>query len=734
MDLVDILKIRSHYCIKRDYYWLLPILIGCISFSIVLGVDVLYPSQIAWLGGGDSYLGFISWLFFRHSSWSLPLGLNPNYGLEIASSIMFNAGGLALFFKPFSQLLPEVFQFTGIWLLGCFVLQSWFSWKIVSIYTHDVRFKCLIAAIVTFSPPMMYRLAIHHGFACHFLLLAAFYLMLQRFSPRRSFLLWMTLILIALVLNFYMFVMIFGLWFLSELDYFFASSNKKLGQLLLKIMLSLGSVAFIGWLVGYFVMGSSSTREFGFGLFRMHLLSIFDSYGWSYLLPAIKTSKKDFLPFNLSDGTYEGFNYLGLGVLMLLIIVLLKLIKSKKSIKTYFLDAIRAKPFLSIYFFGLFLFSLSNNITLGTINLHVPLPEFILSIASILRSSGRLFWPLFYLILISICIISLKIFSRNVAYFLLTLVLFVQVMDTSAGWIPIKKNFHQARNLDRLESLKSPFWKSASERYSNIKLFRLSDSQMQSNWELFSTYAASHYMGTNAVYQARVDSKKVEKYNDSQDEKLLSGNYASDAFYIVSDEWVFAVLKNLHKSDDLFARIDNFNVLAPGWKKCKECFQLTKESEVNIQYPKVLLGEVVPFSRGGKGAKFLIGVGTHESGNSSWNFPESWGIWSEGYIASMALPIPDADARVLNLWVQPYITEERSIQSVEIYLNEKKFKTLILRDPLVQKIQIPLKASDVKRGSIVIKFILPDNISPQRLGKGDDTRSLGLGLVKFQML
>ena len=85
-----------------------------IAFGII-GIAPINPQNINWLqiANPDSLTNYLGWVFYRFSPWSWPIGLNPNYGLEISSSIVFSDSIplLAFLFKPINFILPETFKF-----------------------------------------------------------------------------------------------------------------------------------------------------------------------------------------------------------------------------------------------------------------------------------------------------------------------------------------------------------------------------------------------------------------------------------------------------------------------------------------------------------------------------------------------------------------------------------------------------------------------------------------------
>ena len=78
-----------------------------------LGFDNLWFNKTNWLyGAGDLTNAQLSWQYFKNDIWRFPIGRNPNYGLEIANSIVFtdNIPLLAIFFKILNPIIYEKFQ------------------------------------------------------------------------------------------------------------------------------------------------------------------------------------------------------------------------------------------------------------------------------------------------------------------------------------------------------------------------------------------------------------------------------------------------------------------------------------------------------------------------------------------------------------------------------------------------------------------------------------------------
>ena len=105
----------------------------------VIGIENISFKNTEWLhDGNESAAEQLAWYFFRNDIWRFPLGVNPNYGEELSSSIVFSDSIpiLALFFKLFKSFIPTNFQYFSFWYLICFYLQLFFSFKILKKFTN----------------------------------------------------------------------------------------------------------------------------------------------------------------------------------------------------------------------------------------------------------------------------------------------------------------------------------------------------------------------------------------------------------------------------------------------------------------------------------------------------------------------------------------------------------------------------------------------------------------------
>ena len=184
----------------------------------------------------------------------------------------------------------------------------------------------------------------------------------------------------------YLFVMVIGIVFATVAQ---AVTNRALdwraavAGLLSVAAFSGGVVALSGHLAS-----SGALASEGFGFFSMNMLSPF--------APPRSGLAHSLVVLDCTGGQYEGFNYLGGGVLLLLIAAIARPLKTRLTLMPL-LAIIKRNQWLFTMFVGFTLFALSNVVYLGPWKiLDLPLSQSLLDLASMFRSSGRFFWPVMY--------------------------------------------------------------------------------------------------------------------------------------------------------------------------------------------------------------------------------------------------------------------------------------------------------------------------------------------------
>jgi len=152
-------------------------------------------------------------------------------------------------------------------------------------------------------------------------------------------------------------------------------------------------------------------QDFGWGYYSMNLLAPLHGGAFINILNAEM------------PGQYEGFNYLGLGLISLFVYALYLQ-------KKYDRDFFARHRYIFILFILFFIYSLSHEVYIGTYKIiTINYPNFLDSLVHQFRASGRFFWPVAYAIAIFSIVMVLRHTNSKKAALILLLALLVQVAD-----------------------------------------------------------------------------------------------------------------------------------------------------------------------------------------------------------------------------------------------------------------------------------------------------------------
>ncbi len=522
-------------------------LIGLAVFLILYGFAPLNVSNDAFLRGGyveqDIQQHYAGWMFYRSSPLSVPFCVAPNLGWPSGMSVAFTDSIplFAVLFRLLSPLLPETFQYFGLFTLLCFLLQGGFAALLMGLFTEKEPLALLGTIPFVLSPILLERAFRHTSLAAHFLILAALYYYIRgrregRFAYGGLF----SVNCLTLAIHPYFVPMTFALTFALLLEHAAGHRQflKPLGFLLANLAGCLGA----GWLFGFFSAGGSASGGSGisYGYFSMNLNALWNptSRGlvWSRFLPVQ----------NQQPGNYDGFNYLGLGLLLALAAAVVFLfLKERRQI----LPLLRRHWGLLLVCLCLTVFAVSHIVTVnGAVLARLPLPQFIIRLATAFRSSGRLFWPVYYLLFLFALRGAFKIggsFSKKqLTPALLSLILVVQIADLSPALL---QKAHSLRSyqplIADLVTGSTPALSSASSFFEAIrgryqKMIAL-DPLTHTGLPLM-LYAADEGMATtDTSILARYDEALAGQQQAQALDALLNGTPDTGSLYLTEQEAIF---------------------------------------------------------------------------------------------------------------------------------------------------------------------------------------------------
>ncbi|WP_445714517.1 DUF6311 domain-containing protein [Flavobacterium sp.] len=412
---------------KTINYFIL-FLISLITYHVVYGIETLNPTNINWLMSvyhdwGQHYLG---WAYFREESWNYPIGDIQNYNYPAGTNIGLTDSIpiLAIFFKFFKFLLPEDFQYFGIWLLLCFFLNGLFSFKILKLYFKDskvILFLCTIFLIV--NPILIYR-GMHPALCGHWLIIASMYnyllnsnsINVEKINKNQ-----IIILLLSAGINPYLFLMVVGFNFIIPFKHFYYDKTVSLRKALITPLVSIIAVLLIWVVIGMITFNNDKGLEVvdSYGLYGFNLNNFYNPSGYSKFLPQLDWT---------NHHQYEGFAYLGIGVIILIVITLVFLVRKKelKLLKNKFI------PLILLVIIS-FIFAITNKISLDSkVIFEYQTLGIIKKIGNIFRASGRFIWIFYYSIFLATFVIFIRSkISTNLKTVILSLLLIIQIYDIS---------------------------------------------------------------------------------------------------------------------------------------------------------------------------------------------------------------------------------------------------------------------------------------------------------------
>lgn len=173
MDEITLKRTLSH-AQKRLLVFVSGCLLGAAFFLAIYGFKVMDVQYVDWLmTGGDTTQHYLGWVFFRNSPWHFPIGLVDGLAYPALTSVMYTDSIplFSLFFKLLSPILPETFQFFGIWGIMAFMLQGGISSLIIYKIKASMPVALIGSVFFIISPPVLQRMYGHTALAGHFMIL-----------------------------------------------------------------------------------------------------------------------------------------------------------------------------------------------------------------------------------------------------------------------------------------------------------------------------------------------------------------------------------------------------------------------------------------------------------------------------------------------------------------------------------------------------------------------------------
>jgi hypothetical protein len=194
--------------------------------------------------------------------------------------------------------------------------------------------------------------------------------------------------------------------------------------------------------------------------------------------------------------------------------------------------------------------------------LTIPAPQLLYNALASFRASGRLFWPVYYLVTLAAVVgIVGTISHKPTRWVVLTLALLIQYFDGLA----IRESVANEARMVHSDPLESAQWAALSRNYKHLVVlpaFQCGKEKTPGGpdaWRDFAHLAAQSGMTLNSVYVARMLPQTRALDCSTVPSELLKNGLNADTVYVVSDSMLLRVVRTPR---ELCRRLDGFNVCA----------------------------------------------------------------------------------------------------------------------------------------------------------------------------
>lgn len=510
------------------FVFLVAALLGALIFVCMFGLAILNPSNTDWLMyDGDLKQHFIGWEFFRESGWAFPIGMIEGlaYPYGLAVTFMDSIPLLAIPLKLFQGILPEHFQYFGLWGLLCYMLQGGFAALILRHWTKNIFVAILGSILFVASPIMFSRMFAHTALASHWLLLAGILAVIKLrsvASMRLHLGVWTGLLVLAVLIHPYFLPMVLFLLLIS-----ITLTHQKFTRSLVKLMIPMTVSLLV-----FYVIGGLSIRETdsdGLGEHALNLTSLFNPLGWSRFLNSFPIAS-----------SWESLAYIGFGVILLIPLAAYFIALNTKKIPAFNVKSINIKYVVIILLFiGMTIAAISPKVQLGSyVLVDINVPHIIEKVWSTFRATGRLFWPVYYIIIIAILVSVIRLSRKSHPAVLISIfatAALIQIADIQFSKVAQVRHgeFSRHEHSQYNSRLDLDLWKKTIDNDKHIVSL-----EPMSVKDFFSVIdvALAEELTINTGYFARGPYKKIAEYQSREREALLNRRAdVSSNFYITRD-------------------------------------------------------------------------------------------------------------------------------------------------------------------------------------------------------
>lgn len=539
-------------------------LLGILCFAFIYGFKIVNFSYNGWLFNGDMDLRqhYVGFCHFRNNPWHFPIGIIDTLSVPNSMSVVYTDSIplFALVFKLFRNVLPVTFQYMGFFGLTCYMLMGALSPVLIRRFSNS-KIVCIAGSLFyTLSFPVLHRLFYHTALTAQWIIILAmivwFYTdITDKTTIKRISIYWALIGVISVFIHSYFVFMtaialasqvLDGLVkiYVKRLPELETVNGKKKGKLKLFINVIIKnlyvfipilcfivfSFAILYILGGFY--GSGSVSGDGFGSFNANLSSYINPLQYSSIFRGFK---------NYGFFEYEGFAYVGAGILLILASGIVSYLINKKKNKDNNEEVLVADNYseltystkLMMIFVALFVLFISTfpTFSFGSFKIiSIPVPEFVRSILGICRTNARFVWVGMYIIISAALWFVGKNFDKIWVKIIFALALVIQLYDMSGTVATIKDKYVDTKFFDTV-------WMDLEDKNiidgkkEFVFMYDHNDIMMDTAY-----YGYLHGISQNSFYYARTIYDEIDENVAMWHEQFLNKELQSDVIYIFRKE------------------------------------------------------------------------------------------------------------------------------------------------------------------------------------------------------
>jgi hypothetical protein len=689
-------------------------------FALFFHLEILDPTHIAWImadhgpGANDWGQHALGWHAFRHDIWRWPFYEQKLLAYPTGLSVLYTDSNplIAIPLKLFAPLLPEPFQYIGIWFLVCLILHIVFAWKLVRPYTAS-RWAALGGVVALSLLPAFYYRARHDNLMAHWLILWALHIYFNVTNERKKVIGWACCLTLSAMIHPYIMFMIMAIW-AGDVIRILGPLVHPLDRESLIPRLRDQALIFSGLVAGLWYGGAFSGQSAGASGYGSY------SMGLDAPINPVKPEFSFFIKANPLDAAqaFEGYQYLGFGLIVLIITACVLYFGFKKGRNPPAADTAETVSPQSViarlkhlrWPLGVLLvIAVSYKVQLyDTLLFKVPLPSEALHFLAVFRASGRLFWPVSYgLVFLSVIIVYQTRLRTQAA--ILSAIVALQAIDLQ-GFVPfVRSQTKEARLEHNFLRTRSPQWEPLIAAAKRVDVYPPNVQMDEPLFYEIAWRAVERRIPVSSMYAARPNTKQIA-VEYAQRRAFLSGQSDPDhlaVFFTRCD--VPAPYRNRLRV------LDGVLVLPP---------RGAQNLELDKPKLKTPLGtDELHFGWRDQGTCLL---------GPEWDLPDQdGGSWSDGEVANLNLPlknISSARPYYLNMW----LTSFYRARDIKLYANDR----LIAQKKVPRKLThyaFDIPHNLLRDKNLRLRFEISDPVSPREVNKGPEPYKYGLKLYMLKL-